>query len=198
MRHLEDEKLARILDAAAALFAGQPFHKVLLSDVARDAAVGKGTLYLYFSSKEELYFSVLFRGFSNLVARLREKLAAGAAEPETQLACIVRELVHCLYANETFTELLRGAVVGYPNKGEWAEMRLELRRTIEAVIRNGVRQGVFEDSNPELTAHYIPGLIRSVSLFRPDSAGPDEIVVHALDFVLKGLRPVGRCEASGV
>ena len=52
------DKEQRILDTAADLFARQPFHKVLLSDVARVASVGKGTLYLYFKSKEDLYFAV--------------------------------------------------------------------------------------------------------------------------------------------
>ncbi|HCX95501.1 MAG TPA: TetR/AcrR family transcriptional regulator, partial [Spirochaetaceae bacterium] len=108
MRNSADEKYDRILDAAAALFARHPFHKVLLSDVARDASVGKGTLYLYFKSKEELYFAVLFRGFSNLVNRLRETLSTSTSDPEAQLGCIVREMVNKLYASETITELLRG------------------------------------------------------------------------------------------
>lgn len=188
MHNLEDDKVNRILDAAAESFAGQPFHKVLLSDVARMAGVGKGTVYLYFTSKEELYFSVLYRGFSRLVQRLRDKLAEGTDDPERQLGCIVRELVFCLYANTTITELLRGAVVGYPNKGEWVEARQELRRLIEEVIRAGVVVGVFVDSDPALSAQYIPGLIRSVSLFRPAHATVDEIAAHAERFVLNGLR----------
>jgi len=196
MRNSADEKYDRILDAAAALFARHPFHKVLLSDVARDASVGKGTLYLYFKSKEELYFAVLFRGFSNLVNRLRETLSTSTSDPEAQLSCIVREMVNKLYANETITELLRGAVVGYPTKEEWMQARRELRGIIESVVRNGVRLGAFEDSNPELTAHYIPGLVRSICLFRPDDVGPDQIADHALDFILKALRPTTRNTAS--
>jgi hypothetical protein len=86
--------------------------------------------------------------------------------------------------------------VGYPTKEEWMQARLELRGIIESVVRNGVRLGAFEDSNPELTAHYIPGLIRSVCLFRPDGAGPDEIAAHALDFILKALRPAPRNTAG--
>lgn len=185
----DNDKLARILDAAADCFASQPFHKVLLSDVARAAGVGKGTLYLYFSSKEELYFSVLFRGFSQLVQRLRAGMAESGDDPRQQLGCIVRALVQALYANSTITELLRGALVGNPNKAEWTAARLELRELIREVIERGVAMGEFQDANPELTAHYIPGLIRSVALFRPESATVDEICEHALHFILAGLRP---------
>lgn len=188
----ENAKLARILDAAADLFASQPFHKVLLSDVARAAGVGKGTLYLYFSSKEELYFSVLFRGFTQLVQRLRTGLAESGNDPQRQLGCIVRELVQCLYASSTITELLRGALVGNPDKEEWTAARLELRELIRGVIEDGVARGVFHDPNPALTAHYIPGLIRSVALFRPADASADEICAHALTFILKGLGPMPR------
>lgn len=67
MQITDEQKRVNILAAAAELFASQPFHKVVLSDVAEKAGVGKGTLYIYFKSKEDLYFSVLLGGFSNLV-----------------------------------------------------------------------------------------------------------------------------------
>ena len=48
MRTQDDDKKMRILEAARALFITLPFHKVLLSDVARSAGVGKGdTLFVF-------------------------------------------------------------------------------------------------------------------------------------------------------
>ena len=61
----------RILDAAAELFATRPFHKVLLDDVAVEAAVGKGTLYTYFENKESLYLAVIDSSFEKLVDQLQ-------------------------------------------------------------------------------------------------------------------------------
>lgn len=49
------EKMNRVLDAASELFSDKGFHEVKLDEVARRADVGKGTIYTYFSSKDELF-----------------------------------------------------------------------------------------------------------------------------------------------
>ncbi|QGY40514.1 TetR family transcriptional regulator [Pseudodesulfovibrio cashew] len=181
------EKETRILDTAADLFAKQPFHKVLLSDVARAASVGKGTLYLYFKSKEDLYFAVLFRGFDVLVDRLQKILSDKAMPPDEQLTAVVRDLAEHIYGKATNVELL-GVVMTCPTTDEWSQKRRELWALIEEIIRRGVAQGVFEDATPALTAKYIPGLIRSVCLFKPEGVDIKTICNHACDFVLRGLK----------
>ena len=57
MQRPDEQKRQLIIDTAARFFATQPFHKVRLDDVAAAAQVGKGTLYIYFKSKEDLYVS---------------------------------------------------------------------------------------------------------------------------------------------
>lgn len=188
MNEYNDDKQQRILDAAAELFAARPFHKVLLSDVARAARVGKGTLYLYFDSKDELYLAVLFREFSGLVDRLRNQLDRDEGPADEQMAAAIREIVQHLYGKGSIVELLRGAVINCPKTGEWNEKRLEMREIIAGVIRRGIRQGLFEDEHPLITAQYIPGLIRSVCLFRPELTDVDTITRHASGFILRGLR----------
>ena len=185
------EKRERILDAAAELFAHNPFHKVLLDHVAQAAGVGKGTVYLYFASKDELYLAVLFRGFAGLVDQLREELAFGHAAPAARMEGVVRSIVRHLHGNPVLKELMRGAVVGYPDSGEWGAKRREFYGLIAEVIRRGVDQGAFVDPHPELTATYVPGLIRSAVLFLPPDADRETLADHAAAFVLRGLRPAG-------
>ena len=74
MQVLDEQKRLKILTAAAELFAFHPFHKVLLSDVAEAAGVGKGTLYTYFANEDDLYLSVLYSGFAQLIERLGQRL----------------------------------------------------------------------------------------------------------------------------
>lgn len=54
-----DDKRQAILDAAIFTFARKGFHATRISDVATKASVGKGTVYLYFDSKEDLLISIL-------------------------------------------------------------------------------------------------------------------------------------------
>lgn len=60
----EDQKLQRreeILDVAWRLFGERPYAGITVSEVAREAGLGKGTIYLYFGTKEELFLTALER-----------------------------------------------------------------------------------------------------------------------------------------
>ena len=74
MRCRDEQKRRQIVAHAARLFAAEPFDKVRLNDVAAAAGVGKGTLYVYFESKEELYLSILYDAFTQLVDRIQAQL----------------------------------------------------------------------------------------------------------------------------
>ena len=184
------DKERRILDTAAELFAKQPFHKVLLSDVARVAAVGKGTLYLYFQSKEDLYFAVLFRGFSSLVDHLSNYLADTDGPAEEQMAGAVRILCDHMFQKAVNMEMM-SMVMTFPTTDEWRAKRLELWSSLEELIRRGIRQGVFEDPDPSLTAQYIPGMIRTACLFKARELEAGSLAEHAGRFILQGLAKRG-------
>ncbi|MGH7438165.1 MAG: TetR family transcriptional regulator [Polyangiaceae bacterium] len=60
-RNAEDkaERRAELLRAAAALFDTVPYAKITMAEVAERAGLSKGTVYLYFESKEELFLALL-------------------------------------------------------------------------------------------------------------------------------------------
>jgi len=90
------------LAAAAKLFASEPFHKVHLSDVAKAAKVGKGTLYTYFKNKEDLYLAVISQGFAHLLTRLRERIVKDAQDALGDLAILIEEYVNFAFKNPYF------------------------------------------------------------------------------------------------
>src|SRR5262249_31281907 len=71
-----------ILDAAERLLAYYGYKKTTMDDLAREAGIGKGTVYLYFPSKEEVARSTIDRVVERLLDRLRA--LAGSGEPVTQ------------------------------------------------------------------------------------------------------------------
>lgn len=73
-----DGKAARILDAAETLLVSFGYRRVTVDDVARRAGVGKGTVYLYWPSKEELFGTVLTRQSAQMLA---EQLSVVKADP---------------------------------------------------------------------------------------------------------------------
>ena len=70
----------RILDAAGDLLLAFGYRKVTVDDVARRADVGKGTIYLHWSSKLELFATVLMREAAALTEAQLVRLRADPAE----------------------------------------------------------------------------------------------------------------------
>jgi AcrR family transcriptional regulator len=188
MQVLDEQKRLKILAAAAELFAAHPFHKVLLSDVAEAAGVGKGTLYIYFKNKEDLYLSVLYSGFAQLVERMQRRLDQNQLGPLENLEAAIREMVHFAYQNPHMFELMR--TVSWRNvidNAEWDSKRNDLKALIESIIRRGIACGEFIDPHPDLTARFIPGLVRSVLMERPQGIDAQMLTEHILRFARAAL-----------
>jgi len=158
-------KRRQILAAAARLFARRPFHAVRLEEVAAAARVGKGTLYVYFTSKEDLYGAIAFEAFSDVLGRLKGEIGHGSATARDDLRRVLRELV--AFADEhphIFAVVPPGGPSGH---SEWRRRGRELIGLIETILRRGVRDGLMRDPRPDLTAICVPGLVRSVRIFGP-------------------------------
>lgn len=83
-------KLARILDAAYQVFAAKGFHEARIEEIAEQAGVAKGTVYLYFPSKQELYLAMLEELFAAHVRALKAR-AAGDGDWATRLTVTLAE-----------------------------------------------------------------------------------------------------------
>lgn len=66
----KDSRRAQLIEAAAHVFSHQGYSASRVSEIATEAGVGKGTVYEYFSSKEELFFAV----FEDHQERIRERV----------------------------------------------------------------------------------------------------------------------------
>lgn len=104
----DEDKAARrraILAVAARLLDRQQYHRITMAEVARRCSLAKGTLYLYFRSKEELFLAALeeeLAGWFDALAVELAKLPPGPDAPERFAAAVVQTLME----RETFAELL--------------------------------------------------------------------------------------------
>jgi AcrR family transcriptional regulator len=81
-----------ILDVAEALLARYGYRKTTMDDIAREARIGKGTTYLYFASKEDVFLATIDRIVDRLCARLRE-IGAGPEPLAERLGRMLAERV---------------------------------------------------------------------------------------------------------
>ena len=76
------DKRTRLVKAACAVFAENGYASTRVAEIAERAGVGKGTVYEYFSSKEELLFAVFESINANISSRMNDALASGGTTEE--------------------------------------------------------------------------------------------------------------------
>jgi AcrR family transcriptional regulator len=97
---------ARILDAATALLVRWGYRKTTIDDVAREAGVGKGTIYLHWKDKNALFLAALRREQQHMTEAIKQRIAA---DPEGGL--FHRLIVHSMMAalgNPLMAAVIRG------------------------------------------------------------------------------------------
>ena len=185
----QSKRRRHILAAAEHLFAEGRFDEVLMEDVAREAGVGKGTLYRYFADKESLYFAVVFEGF----AAIRGQLRCGAedGDPEERLERTVHAIVHFLSRNRFVFKLMgRDEGEGSRRRGyrqQWKRQRGELVDAVAEVLRHGAERGVFDVRHLRTDAQILLGIVRSCLRYNDQGLSPDQIVAETMRVFLEGV-----------
>lgn len=83
MSDKEEGKRQKILNAARQVLGEKEIHETLMDEIANRAGVAKGTLYLYFQSKEDLFKGLFQQTLSNLVIRVGESVKGKLSGKET-------------------------------------------------------------------------------------------------------------------
>jgi AcrR family transcriptional regulator len=174
---MENEKITRkereylahreeILSAAEKVFAAKGFFSTTMSDIAREAEFGTGTLYKYFKSKEDLYFTLIdekVKGINPLVkAELSEK--ASAVERIKKVLSLQFEFFE---RNRDFFRIY----ISERNRFEWTvkdelgkgihEKMVAYINILAEVMREGIEEGEFKPLNPLDLAHALVGIVNS-------------------------------------
>lgn len=69
------DKYQKIIDAATKVFAGKGFYNAKVADIAREADVADGTIYLYFKNKDDILFSIFENSMDVFINTANQKLA---------------------------------------------------------------------------------------------------------------------------
>jgi TetR/AcrR family fatty acid metabolism transcriptional regulator len=101
---LASDKGERILDAAERIFARHGFFAARVSEIAREAGVADGTIYLYFKSKDDLLISLFERRMKQVNEELREATATGTAIE--RLHAFIRRYLQLLSNEPTAAEVV--------------------------------------------------------------------------------------------
>ena len=157
---LKDFRTHAILEATRRVVAEVGYVDASMERVAQEAGVAKGTLYLYFESKEELFERAVDNGLDQLMDSTRTALEAAGA-PLDRLRVAVRTGVDQARQNSAFFQAVvtaRPARRRRPGGGLRGYVAL-----LSELLEEGVREGVLRSIEPERTArmlvHGMSGLV---------------------------------------
>jgi len=186
------EKKSRILLAAMDIFGERPYDLVKIEDIAERAGVGKGTIYEYFVSKEELFAAILGAGFNEyfmaLVAAAVPSLSATA-----KLQAVFGRHLSFISQHAPAARIILGE-----RPASRSEMReamigryMRLGRFLEELLQEGIAAGEFRPVDTAVVAQAIIGIFSTLLVFvlfaEQSTEAMEKRAEQLLDFCLLGL-----------
>jgi AcrR family transcriptional regulator len=152
-----------ILDAAAELFREHGYERFSLRQVAERIGYSPTTIYLYFTAKDDLLFTVADVGF----ARFGEQLVAAAAstaDPTGRLAALGRAYIDFGIQNPAYYQLMfmqRGDFLMAKRYGE-CNPRIDSFGVLEQAVRDAINAGVVQPSDAASYADALWALVHGI------------------------------------
>lgn len=162
-------RVAEILDAARKVFAKKGFAETTVDQIAEEAGVAKGTVYLYFSSKRDIYFAALREGAVKMSALLRENIDA-APTLEQKLRAYFETKLRYIDENRDFFRILHAelgtCVHAASLNSEIGDLIRAQIEFIADVLRTGVSTGEVRELSADSIAWAISEMARGVIVRR--------------------------------
>ena len=197
-----------ILDAARQEFFERGFHHPTVDDVAARAEVSKGTIYLYFESKEEILAHLLLEGLELLVEDMEAACKpAPARPPEQALRCLATAYLRFCQENPSYFRLImafdRGRFEESISRSLHGKVLNRSLRGLDLVARTverGIALGDFRADDPWQAAGSVWASLNGVlvlmahplrqRLLRSDL---ETMFQATLDLVVRGLQDGSEC-----
>lgn len=197
-RRRKEDRPAEIIAAALESFAERGFAATRLDDIAVRAGVTRGTLYLYFPSKEELFKAVVRQSIVPVLARIEATIADYDGPTADLLANLILSFPDAVLGSRisaipklvisearTFPEIARFYLDEVVRRG---------RRAITAAVRRGVARGEFRrvDLDHVFFCVMAPVLLtalwqHSLGLYDRKGLNPHALCRAHVDVLLRGL-----------
>lgn len=185
-----------IIHAAITVFARTGLERGKIADIAEEAGIGKGTIYEYFRSKDELFEAIEEFFISGMIEPLRELTSATNSPSEKILNLMDESIEMIVHMGDTL--LIVSEIMAQAARGLWhktgtsalADMYDEYRAIIIAILQDGVAKGEFRTMNyvgvATLLMGFIDGLVWQYLMIR-DRMDFKKIKDEAIRSFMKGI-----------
>ena len=154
---LREFRVREILDATCRVVSRHGFQGATVDRVAEEAKIAKGTIYLYFHKKEELFKAAVEQGMENFTNQVRAEVKEVSA-PLEKIVCLVEAVLELSDTNRDFFKMLLlernllAASPDHPEASHTLDLYLDYIRFIEETLQEAVDAGVLRPHDTEASA----------------------------------------------
>jgi len=181
-RRCPQDRPEQIIKAALEVFGECGLANARLQDIAERAGVSKGTIYLYFPNKEELFREMIRQTAVAAIERAEQANVPGA--PRNQLLAFMRGYWAFVRSPVFLTiyRLVLGELHQFPDLARFYAIEVVARgqKLIGGIISRGIDAGEFRDIDPMMAARVVVALIVMNGIWRDEHTGVP-LLAHRTD-----------------
>ncbi len=187
-------RIREIMDAAMQVFVKKGYSQSRMSDIVQQSGVSKGAIYHHFSSKRELFLSLIDHWESYSFPNFHQYDQDG--KPASQ---ILKE-----FASEVVRQFRKNPTIFLAELEFWSmanrddevlskvkELYGHILELFERVIQKGIDQGEFKNLNPKVSALSIMTALQGITwftIFESESFKGEEYLQHVMEFIIYGIK----------
>lgn len=170
-RRVQERRRRReyLLSISERLFAEQGFFKTTMSQIAKESEFALATIYRFFRSKEELYFTLIEEKMEMLINNVHEAVAKVTSSIE-KIKALVSAQMTFFENHPNFFKIFMAEKIDLP-EGERNTLRERIGRkyssylnSISEIIRKGIRRGELKRMDPRETSYTLAGMLNTFTL----------------------------------
>lgn len=189
----DTSKHAKIIAAATKVFAKKGFFTARIADIAQEAKVADGTIYLYFNNKYDILISVFEEEIGKIVEQIKKVLAT-ETDPRKMLEAYITRHLQTMKRNRNLAEVIQ-IELRQTNKliKDYRNNKFtEYTDLVADIVQLGQSQQIFRaDIQPDIAKRFFFGALDEVSRIWNTSAegkySVEEISDQLLKIILSGL-----------
>jgi AcrR family transcriptional regulator len=195
----KESKKNEIMQAAMKVFARKGVVKTKMIDIAEEAAIGKGTIYEYYRSKDDIFADVFHFFFLNMEKSMQEGILK-ISDPIEKLKYIIDfSIRNLIQSDQKFMRIMMDFwAEGIRNKDEKIlqimdlnEIYLSYRSLFSDILQDGINKGIFKKTDTHSLASILIGALDGIMLqwiMDPDIFDLNQISNIFLDCFLSGIK----------
>jgi len=194
----KDARPAEILDAALAVFAQKGFAATKVDDIAAQAGITKGTIYLYFDSKQALFEALARQSVGAQIEQVTAQLANFPGTSAELLRFVLSTMGRFAITSDRIVlpRLVLAEAANFPKLAEFWRREIIERGIglMSGIIQRGIERGEFRKIEPQHAARLCVAPMLIIMLWRTTFAQFDEtpydyqgLIDAHLQTLLKGL-----------